>query len=153
MYGVCLWRLGDHSIAEEALQNALISADRSLDTVLAAQSIRGYLLQTAKHAAEDVARKQARDRKRDQVWANAQQLRAQGQASFSLEASEAQALEACLAGVARETREAMMLRYKQGTPWKELAVRFGLEVDAIRQRVNRALQDVRDCLAGKGVTS
>lgn len=154
MYGICLWRLRDPAVAAEALQDALVKVGRDVDRFLAARSIRGYLLRTARHAAADAARKQARDRRRDQEWATEQQLHAQDHGvEHSLEVSEYDALESCLDQVEAETRDAIMLRHKHELPWKEIATRCGCEVDTIRQRVNRALQDVRDCLEGKGVIS
>jgi RNA polymerase sigma factor (sigma-70 family) len=50
-------------------------------------------------------------------------------------------------------RQALLLRFLQGKPFKTLALAFAVSEDAARMRVGRALNRLRDVLERKGVTT
>ena len=50
-------------------------------------------------------------------------------------------------------REAILLRYFENRPFVEIGEKFGLNENAARMRVDRALEKLRDILTKRGVTT
>jgi hypothetical protein len=52
-----------------------------------------------------------------------------------------------------EERAAVLLRFFESKELKDVGLALGVSEDAARMRVNRALEKLRDLLAGRGITS
>jgi precorrin-2 methylase len=50
-------------------------------------------------------------------------------------------------------REAILLRYFENRPFAEIGTKFGLKENAVRMRVERALEKLRDLLTKRGITT
>ncbi len=59
------------------------------------------------------------------------------------------ALAECLQSTPEEARELLRLRYEEGHTCEEVAVRSGLGLDAVYQRLSRLHRRLRDCVQGK----
>ena len=67
---------------------------------------------------------------------------------------EKRALEGCLAQLDPELVVAVLMRYRDGMSWEQIAEVVAVPVDTIRMRVQRgALKSLKDCLAKKEITS
>jgi predicted DNA-binding protein (UPF0251 family) len=62
-------------------------------------------------------------------------------------------LDAAMAELNVEEKTAVLLRFFENKELKAVGLALGVSEDAARMRVNRALEKLRDLLAGRGITS
>lgn len=169
VYARCLRILRSPSAAEDAMQQAMIAAFKSRAKLLEVDQLRGWLIRVAIRKSLDVVRTSKRGGRLQRELAGGQGAAREsggGGASATgrdeessvielLAAAEAKrALEGCLAQLEPELAEAVLMRYRDGMSWEQIAEVVALPVDTIRMRVQRgALRSLRDCLAAKEISS
>jgi RNA polymerase sigma-70 factor (ECF subfamily) len=60
----------------------------------------------------------------------------------------ARRLEAAIAGLADEQREAVVLRHRSGLSYEEMSVALGVPLGTIKSRLSRALEALREAMRG-----
>lgn len=151
--------VGPGADAEDIVQDAFISAWRSIGS-FEGGSFTAWLFRIARNRAIDRFRTRARrrevaleppDEEGDGDWAEPV---APGPGPLELAAGrEARAaVEAALAGVPLEQRDALLLRDIEGFSYEEIAQITATEVGTVKSRIHRARLAVRNALVAGGWT-
>jgi RNA polymerase sigma-70 factor (ECF subfamily) len=154
VYATCCRILKSRSAAEDVMQLTMMAAFKNYRQLLDVDQIRGWLIRTASRKCIDALRSSKRaDRlHRDGVGADAVDG---GDVLDQLgTTAERRALEECLAALATDVAAAVLMRYREGMSWEQIAEAVAVPLDTIRMRVKRgALKSLRECLESKGITS
>lgn len=141
-------RCRDEALAEDAAQEALLTALESLGAFRGDGSLEGWLRRLVVSACSRLRR----GRKNDPAWnrpldeageSSAAATADPGQESAVLLAERIQLLEEALAELGDESRAMLLLHEGQEVPLDELATRFGTTVDGVKSRLKRARARVR----------
>jgi RNA polymerase sigma-70 factor (ECF subfamily) len=155
VYSQAYRMLGDAEVAEDATQEAFISAYKHLDTYRGG-SFRGWLLRIVTNACYDELRR----RKRrptvplEPVDANEEEIESP---SWMIDPGElpeqaavrkelAQAIQRCLDGLPDEFRLVVVLVDIQGLDYQEAAQAVGKPIGTVKSRLARARLRLRECL-------
>jgi RNA polymerase sigma-70 factor (ECF subfamily) len=143
--------VGNREDAEEALQDAFLRAYRALDRYEEREKFGGWLLRIVVNECRTVA---ARRRRRDlrfpdcdpAIWAAAMAAHAADHPAelAALREELARALEQLPA----EQREAVLLKYTEELSYDEIAAVTGAGTSALKMRVKRACERLREILLG-----
>lgn len=119
----------------------VVFVERLGDYERARGSVRGWLLTIARNAIIDHVRK-TRPAAPDELL-DVLPSEEQGPLDGLLERERAAELVALLRELPAETRELLALRFADGLRHREIAAVLGLQEAAVKQRVSRALRDLR----------
>ena len=144
----CIAMVRDHAVAEDLTQEVFSDAFRALATFRGDSSPRTWLLSIARNRCVDYLRARRRD-----PWGGALDGSSPDpdehadQAAFGSEwfADRSVVLRA-LDALAEGDRALIVLRFKNGLEYEELATVFGLREGTVRMRVSRALVRMRQAL-------
>ena len=143
MRRVCLAISGDHAIAEEAVQAAWLVAWKKLDKVHGPDQLRPWLVSVAAREARQLLRKRHRRGRIEFATATAGSRGgvdpATGIASMDLRAA--------LLRLHPDDRALLAMRYGAGFTSNELAIATGKSPAAIRQRLKRLVDGLREDLS------
>jgi len=150
VYATCLRETGDAAQAEDAAQVVFLLLARRPPALRPEQSLSGWLFQTARFAAKNTRRREARRR----AWEERamQQTPAPDHEEDALWDRLGPAVNDALAALGAKDREAVLLRFADGLNFPELGASLGTSEDAARMRLNRALGRLRQFFAKQGVT-
>jgi RNA polymerase sigma-70 factor (ECF subfamily) len=143
MRRVCLVVVGDHAVAEEAVQAAWLVAWKKLDRVHGPDQLRPWLVSVAVTEAKQLLRRQRRRAEVEaMVDASVEPVSADpatGIASVDLKAA--------LLRLDADDRALLTMRYGAGFNSNELAIATGKTPAAIRQRLKRLVDRLREDLS------
>ena len=153
VYSAALREMNDHlASAEDVSQAVFTELARKAPRLLGHPSLAGWLYTTVRHLAANLRRTEYNRRRREEE--------AQTMTPISSEDSPDQAwqqirpaLDDALHQLKAADREAVVLRFLQDRPLREVGARLGLNENAARMRVDRALDKLRALLARRGITS
>lgn len=129
---------GDTEMARDAVQAAWVVAWAKLASVRERQHVRSWLLTVAANEARRLAR-----RERHRVHAE-QRAAARAREPTPVDAADFADLARLLDQLALEERELLGLRYGLGFTSQEIAARLGSSPNAVRVRLTRLLQRLRE---------
>lgn len=138
--------LGNHDDAEEALQSAFVRAFRALDQCRDPSRFGAWLYHIV---ANECRTKAARRSRRERRF-----VRDDGVLENALAEHPAQAdavreeIERALHQLAVEHREAFILKHVEGLSYEEMAAITGARISALKMRVKRACDRLRELLDG-----
>ena len=142
MRRVCAYVTGETVIAEEAAQAAWAIAWKKIDTVREPESLRPWLISVAVNEAKQLLRKRHRRAQVEVAFDGASQPGgldpATGVAGIDLRAA--------MARLEPDDRALLAMRYGAGFDSNELALATGKKPAAIRQRLKRLLDRLREDL-------
>ena len=149
VYATCLRETQDAALAEESAQVVFLLLARKAPALRPDQSLSGWLFQTARFAARNAHRREARRK----AWEEkaVEQAPSSGQVENALWDRISPAVNDALASLGAKDREAILLRFADGLSFPELGVALGTSEDAARMRLNRALDRLRRFIAKAGV--
>jgi len=150
VYATCLRETGDPALAEDAAQVVFLLLARKAPALRPEQSLSGWLFQTARFAAKNARRREARRKSWEERAV--EQTPTPGQEENALWDRLGPAVNDALAALGAKDREAVLLRFADGLSFPELGVALGTSEDAARMRLNRALGRLRRFFAKQGVT-
>src|SRR5438876_8837855 len=154
-YGLSLRVLRDESLAEDAVQDAFLTAWRTADRFMPERGKASTWLLTLVHRrAVDVVRRE--DRRRAEPIEVAGDAAGEGSADEAVWLRyERERVQAALRQLPDQQREALELAYYGGFTQSELAERLGEPVGTIKSRMFTGLGRLRELLAepGPGETS
>jgi RNA polymerase sigma-70 factor (ECF subfamily) len=135
----CAGLLGSTQDGEEALQEAMVQALRSMPRYRG-EGIRAWAFGIARHVCAAELKRRTRRRS---LW-----VRVFGGATFetTLPTEDADArlsVQGALGRISPKLREALLLRYQQGMDATEVADVLGISHAAARKRISLALKDLR----------
>lgn len=146
----CIAMVRDRAAAEDVTQEVFSDALRALPTFRGESSPRTWLLSIARNRCIDYLRARKRD-----PWKGA---RGEGsdpdaqadQGAFEPEwFADRSVIQRALDALAEGDRALIVLRFKNGLDYGELATAFGLREGTVRMRVSRALARMREVLSAE----
>jgi len=148
VYSAALRQVRSPQLAEEVAQSVFADLARNAarlkpDTILSA-----WLYQVTRRTAIDVVRRELRRQLREQI---ATEMNAMDATSDDWVQIEPLLDEAMLA-LDETDRAAVLLRYFENKPLREVGDTLGASEDAARKRINRAVDRLREILSKRGVT-
>lgn len=148
VYRYCRQALADAALADDVHQQIFIQAYRDLPTFQPRAAVRTWLFAIARHRVLDAAKsrrlEQARTSDDDLTDAPAPQpLPPSTLDDLQLRS----ALEASIARLSEPSRTAVLLRFRQGLTFEEIAATVGESAGTVQARVSRALAVLRRDLA------
>jgi RNA polymerase sigma-70 factor (ECF subfamily) len=144
-YGLAYRMLRDAALAEDAVQDAFLAVWR---TAVSFDPNRGkastWILTLAHRRAVDVVRRE--DRRRGQPLDDAPAASGEGADETAGVREQRRSVQAALARLPAEQREALELAYYGGLSQSELAERLGVPLGTVKSRMFAALSKLRDVL-------
>lgn len=153
VHAAALRRLGgDSHRAEDVAQQVFCAVARQAARLAVHPSLAGWLYTTTRNEVITVVRTESRRRTRERVA----QTMSPGHEDPTPPADWSQlrpVLDAAMDELDDRDREAVLLRFFRGLPFAEIGRATGLQEDAARKRVERALDRLRGHLRPHGITS
>lgn len=149
VYSVAKRRLSDQSLAEEVTQTVFTRLAKSPPAINSDGELTAWLHRTTVHVAIDVWRSESRRRTREQHVALMQTLPAED-AQLWVELTPH--LDEALNQLSDDERQAVLLRFYERKPMRDIGDILGVSEDAAKMRVSRAVDRLRQQLTGRGVT-
>jgi|SRR5215208_1286445 len=137
--------LGSHTDADDVLQSAFMRAYRGLANCRDRERFGGWLYQIVINECRTFA---ARQRRRDQRFVTDPEIidRAVAETDEEPAGTISEHIEKALSRLPTEQREAFLLKYVEEMSYEEIAEITGVGVSALKMRVKRACEGLRDLL-------
>lgn len=145
VYGACWRQLRDRHLAEDATQGVFVLLSQKAGR-LRRDRLAGWLLTAARYACANMRKVQRRRERREEVAAMREELRPDGAGEELLGM-----LDEGLGRLGAVEREAVVLRYLQEQPLREVGEALGISEEAARKRVDRAVEKLRQHFERGGV--
>ena len=147
VYSVCLRRLGDEGLAEDATQVVFLALAREAGKVARHPRVLGWLHRVSRYTAIKIRREALRRERRErEVGA----MGAKEEVSADWEAMRG-VIEEAMDRLSAADREAVLLRFYRQLPHAEVGRAMGVSEEAAKKRVNRALERLRGLVGARGV--
>lgn len=143
IWAVCLRITGNPHDAEDALQNALTSAWQNLSKFRGDAKFTTWIHRIAANAALAIIRKR-RETPDEDVDTNL----ASSAPAIDERVAVVEAVQAALAQLPENFREAIVLREYAELTYADIAAHQGIPVQTVKSRINRARTQLRESLAG-----
>lgn len=143
---------GDTSLAEELTQLVFVELSRKAASLIRHPALAGWLYTCVRWTAANIRRAEQSRRRRQLEY----QTMSQSLSSESPESTWQRlrpVLDDTLHELGEKDRTAIVLRFFENLSLQEVGRQLGLNENAARMRVERALRKLRDRLASKGITS
>jgi len=139
--GVCRRELRNAEMANDAAQEVLLELMRRAHRLDAKDGLAPWLFRAAVSRSRDLARSEARRRKREEKY----------EVSVPNSEEDYRSVNELLGRLSEEERNALLLRFVGGYSFEEIGSKFGLSTDAARMRVKRSLDRLRQSFAASGL--
>ena len=144
--GVALGILGDFAASEDAAQEAFLTAWRKFHYLREPERLRGWLFQIARNAALGHLRRTRGEEALEAAMDLADESPTPDEAAANEE--EAALVRKSLAELAELYRLPLILFYREGQSVRAVAEALGISEDAVKQRLARGREMLRDRLSG-----
>ena len=141
---------GDEHLAKDVAQTVFADLARKAASLVRRESLTGWLYTSAHFAAAKIVRGENRRRDREEKFMRE---------PIHENASEADweklrpTLDDAMHELKETDREAVLLRYFENRQFAEVGAKLGLNENAARMRVERALEKLRDLFTKRGITT
>ncbi len=149
VYSAALRRVGNPHQAEEITQAVFVILARKAPRLSRATVLSGWLYQTARLTAANFLRTENRRRHREQ---EAHMQTVVNEPGPELWKQIGPVLDEAMAHLSETDRNAIVLRFFEGKPLKEVGAALGTTDDAAKMRVNRAVEKLRAFFLKRGIT-
>jgi RNA polymerase sigma-70 factor (ECF subfamily) len=146
VYAVTVRVLGERDLAQDAAQDAMVNALRSLDRFRGDSSFRTWLLRIAVNAARSVARRRTRRREVSIDVVEGHSSNGVDPASHAVTHDEASRAAGMLARLPEKQRMAVSLRVQQGLSYHEIATVMGCTAGAARVNYHLGVKRLRELM-------
>jgi RNA polymerase sigma factor (sigma-70 family) len=150
VYSAAHRKVGDRSAAEDVTQTVFTLLAQKAPTMGSKVILAGWLYQTACFKAAQYQRAESRRHDREEEAAAMQEANRPSEPRW--ERIEP-LLDDAMQAMNETDRAAILLRFFQGKRLREVALALGVEEEAARKRVDRALDKLRDWFASHGVAA
>jgi RNA polymerase sigma factor (sigma-70 family) len=141
---------GDTHLAHDVAQTVFTDLARKAASLCGRESLTGWLYTSAHFAAGKMVRTETRRREREEQFMREPANDAATDAEWE---KLRPILDAAMHGLKETEREAVLLRYFENRPYAEVGAKLGLNENAARMRVERALEKLRGVLAKRGIAA
>jgi RNA polymerase sigma factor (sigma-70 family) len=148
VYSVARRHISNPQQAEEITQAVFIILARKADSLHRGTTLSGWLYHTARLTAANHLRSEIRRTRREQE-AYMQSLPTETESDPWTQI--APLLDEAMAGLSEKDRNAIVLRFFNGQPLKEVAAGLGTSEEAAKMRVGRAVEKLRRFFSQRGV--
>jgi RNA polymerase sigma factor (sigma-70 family) len=150
VYSAALRQMGgDAHLAQDVAQTVFSDLARKAPALARRVTLTGWLYTSARFAAAKIVRSERRRHDREEQF-----MREPNHAAPETDWDQLRpVLDEVMHQLQETDREAILLRYFENQPFAEIGARCGLNENAARMRVDRALEKLRGLLARRGVTT
>jgi RNA polymerase sigma factor (sigma-70 family) len=141
---------GDAHLAQDVAQNVFTALARKARGLLRRQTLSGWLYTSARFAGAEVARTESRRRIREEKYMHEPMHEPASEPDWE---TVSPMLDAAMGELREKDREAILLRYFENRAFADVGQRLGLNENAARMRVERALDNLRGALARRGLVA
>jgi RNA polymerase sigma factor (sigma-70 family) len=153
VYSIALRQCGgDAHMAEDVAQRVFTDLARRARSLSGYTILGGWLYRRAQFVASDIVRAEHRRRAREQE-AQAMQDVSRATVGDAEWQKLTPVLDHAIGELSERDRDAVVLRFIEARPFREIGMALRLSEDAARMRVERALDKLRDALGRRGITS
>ena len=147
VYATALRQLGDPGLAQEVTQNVFIALARKSARLGAMETIAGWLYRCAIFESKTRMRSEMRRRQREEIAAALAAREREGESPI---AALAPLLDEALLNLREGDRMALVLRFLEDRSLRDVGAVLGVDEDAARKRVSRALERVTEFFRQRG---
>ncbi len=141
---------GDHHLARDIAQTVFTDLARKAAALAAGENLAGWLYTSAHFAAAKAVRGESRRRDREEKFMREPANEIAPDADWE---KIRPALDDAMHELKPADRDAILLRYFENRQFAEVGARLGLNENAARMRVERALEKLRTGFAKRGITT
>ncbi|MGH7992954.1 MAG: RNA polymerase sigma factor [Limisphaerales bacterium] len=141
---------GDAHLAQDVTQTVFTDLARKAAALARRESLAGWLYTSAHFAAAKIARTENRRRNREDKFMREPITETAPEADWE---KIRPTLDDAMHELEEADRVAVLLRYFENRQFAEVGARFGLNENAARMRVERALEKLRAVFAKRGITT
>lgn len=147
-YGIAVkWVGGNSHLAEEVCQSVFLRLAQNAGSLVERETIGGWLYVTLKYVAMNKLREETRRKKREEIYA----MQLEKEEGPDVWQGDDQVLSDALDELKEVDRDAVCLRFFEGLSFRQIGQRLGVEENAARMRIKRALGSLQGLLAKRGV--
>lgn len=148
VHSVACRLVNDPHRAKDVSQGVFVALAKNARLLADHPTLSGWLYRTTRNIASQAVRTEMRRRDREQQAA----MNSFPESDDSWEEISPH-LDAVLDELSASDRDAVLLRYFENRPAREMAAIIGTSVEAAQKRVNRAVERLREKLARRGITA
>jgi RNA polymerase sigma factor (sigma-70 family) len=141
---------GDAHLAQDIAQTVFTDLARKANSLLRREVLTGWLYTSAHFAAAKIVRTENRRRDREEKFMREPIHETAPEADWE---KLRPMLDAVMHELKAADREAILLRYFENRQFAEVGAKLGLNENAARMRVERALEKLRDILTRRGIAT
>ncbi len=150
VYATALRQVGNTGLAEEITQNVFVALACKAPRLGGVETLAGWLHRAAVLESKSRIRSELRRRRREEVAVELGQLQREGASPF---AAMIPLVDEALLSLREGDRLALMLRFLEDRSLREVGAALGVNEDAARKRVSRALERLNAFFRSKGFTT
>lgn len=147
VFSAALRQVRSRELAEEVAQSVFVDLARQGHRLSADTFLSAWLYQVTRRTAIDVIRREARRKSRERIAAEMNTFNA----TTNVWAHVESLLEEAMDALDEKDRLAVLLRYFEDKPLREVGQKLGVSEDTARKRVDRAVERLREFLGRRGV--
>ena len=150
---------GDAHLAQDVAQMVFTDLARKAGSLARRESLTGWLYTSAHYAASKIVRTENRRRDREEKFMREPTNESRAGFQPAQSAPEADwekvrpALDDAMHELKESDRESLLLRYFENRQFAEVGAKLGLNENAARMRVERALEKLRAIFVKRGITT
>src|SRR5271170_1956896 len=141
---------GDGHLAKDVAQTIFTDLARKASSLSSRETLTGWLYTSAHFAAAKIVRGENRRRDREEKFMREPTSETAPEADWE---KLRPTLDDAMHELKEADREAILLRYFENQPFVQVGAKLGLNENAARMRVERALEKLRDIFTKRGVTT
>ncbi len=152
VYGAALRQLGDPAAAEEVSQEVFLTLARRAHTIKPRGSLASWLYSTACHKAIDLYRSEVARKRRERNHAKTMEDENSNIDSAAIWSDVAPSLDEAMRSLRETDRAAILMRYFEERPIREVSETLGISENAARKRIGKAMERLRSWFNKRGIT-